>query len=103
MGRCSGRCHCLRRPLQPLMAAVGMALIGLGRRWPIPTAGDALKIGASWLALTVAFEFGFWRAVAKQSWQQLLADYNLAEGRTWPLVLAWIAFGPSVVRELQAA
>jgi hypothetical protein len=75
----------------------------LERRWPIPTTGGALAIGAWWIALTVAFEFGFGRAVAKQSWQELLADYNLADGRTWPLVLAWIAFGPAVVRELRGA
>jgi hypothetical protein len=74
----------------------------LQRRWPIPTSGEALRIGGSWLAMTVAFEFGFGRAVAKESWQELLDDYNLAEGRTWPLVLAWIALGPAVVRELQA-
>lgn len=73
----------------------------LERRWPIPTTGEALTIGAWWFALTVAFEFGFGRAVAKQSWQELFADYNLADGRTWPLVLACIAFGPAVVRELQ--
>jgi hypothetical protein len=75
----------------------------LERRWPIPTTGEALTIGAWWFALTVAFEFGFGRAVAKQSWEELFADYNLADGRTWPLVLAWIAFGPAVVRELQGA
>ena len=73
----------------------------LQRRWPIPTTGDALTIGASWLALTVAFEFGFGRAVARRPWRELLADYNLAEGRTWPLVLAWIALGPAVVRKVQ--
>ena len=73
----------------------------LQRRWPIPTSRDALKIGAAWLAMTVAFEFGFGRAVAKQSWEELFADYNVAEGRTWPLVLAWIALGPAVVREVQ--
>jgi len=75
----------------------------LQRRWPIPTTRGALTIGAWWVGLTVAFEFGFGRAVAKQSWQELLADYNLAEGRTWPLVLAWVAFGPAVIRELQGA
>ena len=35
-----------------------------------------------WLGLTLAFEFGFGRLVAKQSWEQLLADYNVAAGRT---------------------
>ena len=73
----------------------------LQRRWPIPTSRDALKIGGAWLAMTIAFEFGFGRAVAKQSWDDLLADYNLAEGRTWPLVLAWITVGPAVIRAVQ--
>ncbi|MDX6675527.1 MAG: hypothetical protein QOH11_2945 [Solirubrobacteraceae bacterium] len=88
-------------------AATGIAAFAgyfsvLQRKWPIPTTGEALTIGASWLAMTVAFEFGFGRAVAKKPWQELLADYNLAEGRTWPLVLVWIALGPAVVREVQA-
>jgi hypothetical protein len=51
-----------------------------------------------WLGLTLAFEFGFGRLVAKQSWEQLLADYNVAAGRTWPLVLAWLATGPELTR-----
>lgn len=70
----------------------------LQRRWPIRDRAEALQIGGSWLALTVAFEFTLGRRVAKLSWQQLLADYNLAAGRTWPLVLIWLALGPEVVR-----
>ena len=91
-------------------AASGATAIGafagyfslLQRRWPIPSTRDALRIGAAWLGMTVAFEFGFGRAVAKQSWEELLADYNLADGRTWPVVLAWITLGPAVVRQVQA-
>jgi hypothetical protein len=70
----------------------------LQRRWPIPSTRGALAIGAGWLSLTVAFEFGFGRLVAKQSWDELLADYDVAAGRTWPFVLAWIALGPAFVR-----
>jgi hypothetical protein len=72
----------------------------LERRWPIPTTREALTIGGAWLGLTVAFEFGFGRAVAKLSWDELLADYDLRKGRTWPLVLAWIAAGPALTRSL---
>ena len=82
--------------------AFGGYFSALERRWPIATTPEALRIGGSWLAMTVAFEFGFGRTVAKQSWHELLDDYNLAEGRTWPLVLAWIALGPAAVRELHA-
>jgi hypothetical protein len=73
----------------------------LQRRWPIPSARDALRIGLAWLVLTVGFEFGFGRLVAKQSWDELLADYDLPHGRTWPLVLAWIAAGPAVTRAVE--
>ena len=59
----------------------------LQRRWPLRDRGEALSVGAAWAALTVAFEFGFGRLVAKQSWDRLLADYDISQGRTWPLVL----------------
>ena len=73
---------------------------GLERRWPIPSRRSALGIGATWLLLTVAFEFGFGHYVAKKSWPELLRDYDLSEGRVWGLVLAWLAFCPLAVREL---
>jgi hypothetical protein len=70
----------------------------LARRWPLSSTREALEVGAAWLALTVAFEFGFGRGVAHTSWSELLADYDLRKGRLWPLVLAWIALGPAIVR-----
>jgi len=70
----------------------------LARRAPLPSTRDALAVGGGWLALTMAFEFAFGRGVAHQSWRALLADYDLRAGRLWPLVLAWIAVGPAVVR-----
>ena len=80
------------------VAAFAAYFAALQRRRPIATPAEARAIGGMWLALTVAFEFGFGRAVAKQSWDELLADYDLAHGRIWPLVLAWIAAGPAVTR-----
>jgi len=70
----------------------------LARRWPLPSTRQALEVGTAWLALTVAFEFGFGHYVAHTSWRELLADYNLRKGRLWPLVLAWITLGPALVR-----
>jgi hypothetical protein len=71
--------------------------MALQRRWPLRTHSEAVRVGTAWVALTVAFEFSFGRLVARQSWEELLRDYDLAHGRTWPLVLAWIAAGPAVV------
>jgi hypothetical protein len=73
----------------------------LHRRWPISGGAEALRIGGVWLTLTVTFEFTFGRLVAKKSWRELAGEYNLAEGRAWPVVLAWLATGPAVVNRLQ--
>ena len=66
----------------------------LSRFWPIGSAKEARVIGACWLLMTVAFEFGFGHYVAGHSWSRLFADYNLADGRVWSLFLAWIAVLP---------
>jgi hypothetical protein len=72
----------------------------LERRWPLPTLRTALAIGAIWAVLTVLFEFGFGYCVDRKSWSELFANYNLADGNLWTLVLVWIAFGPAVIRAL---
>jgi hypothetical protein len=68
----------------------------LARLRPLTSTREALQVGAAWLALTIAFEFGFGRGVAHTSWDELLADYDVRKGRLWPLVLAWIALGPAL-------
>jgi hypothetical protein len=55
--------------------------------------GDAIAIGLAWLALTLAFEFGFGRARGKP-WSELLADYDVLKGRIWVLVLVTTAVAP---------
>ena len=84
------------------VAAFGAYFWALQRRWPIPTSAEARRIGATWVGLTVAFEFIFGRAVAKDSWEDLLAAYDVRKTRSWPLLLTWIGTGPSVVRALQS-
>ena len=54
---------------------------------------DAIAIGLAWLALTLAFEFGFGRARGK-AWAELLADYDVLKGRIWVLVLVTTAVAP---------
>lgn len=70
----------------------------LQRRRPLPDDRSAAEVGLLWLVLTVLFEFGFGRAVAREEWSELLADYDVRAGRIWPLFLAWLAVGPTVVR-----
>lgn len=84
-----------------LIAALVPYVRAVDRRWPTPTAGGAAVIGMSWTAMTVAFEFGFGHYVARQSWETLLADYDLRRGRLWPLVLVAIAAAPPTAREVR--
>ncbi len=54
---------------------------------------ELLAVGLVWVALTLVFEFGFGRASGR-SWPELLADYDIARGRLWPLVLAATLLSP---------
>lgn len=68
----------------------------LARRWPLESRRAAWFVGIGWLALTVAFEFGFGRYLAGHSWQRLAADYDLTAGRVWPLFLVWLCILPAI-------
>jgi hypothetical protein len=70
----------------------------LNQRWPLGDRRDSLRVGCVWLALTVCFECVLGRLLARKSWREIGAEYDLAKGRLWPLVLAWIALGPEVMR-----
>jgi hypothetical protein len=55
------------------------------RRLGAPKTVDLLGVGVVWLVLTLAFEFGM-GLVAGRSWETMLADYDILEGRLWPLI-----------------
>lgn len=66
--------------------------------WVRPqSAGAALALGGMWLLLTLTFEFGFGHFVAHKPWGVLLADYNIAAGRIWVLVLLATFLAPPLV------
>lgn len=71
------------------------------RVWKPESAGQAWSIGLMWLGLTVAFEFVFGHYVAGHSWNRLLHDYNLLEGRVWVFVLIWVTMAPIVFYQFQ--
>lgn len=83
-----------------LCALLGGYFALLQQRRPLGTRREALEVGAAWAVLTAAFDFGLGRYVDHKSWHELLRDYDLPSGQLWPLVLAWIAVGPLVAREL---
>ncbi|MBA3948992.1 MAG: hypothetical protein H0X44_03500 [Acidobacteria bacterium] len=55
---------------------------------------DAWRIGALWLALTVAFEFLAGHYLFRVPWHRILADYNILNGRIWIVVLIVTLLAP---------
>lgn len=66
----------------------------LVRTWTPESPGQAWLIGLVWLAMTLAFEFGFGHFIAGKPWSELLKDYDIIAGRVWVLIPAWIAVAP---------
>lgn len=55
---------------------------------------EALAVGALWVALTLAFEFGVGHYGFGKPWPELLADYDLSRGRIWITVLVVTLLAP---------
>jgi len=85
-----------------LLLALGVYVTWMQRRRPVPTARQAWAIGASWVALTLAFEFGWGRLVEGLAWTTMLADYDITAGRIWVLVPIGILVAPAIVRRWSA-
>lgn len=51
-------------------------------------------IGVLWLAMTLAFEFGFGRLVERRSWESLFEAYTFKDGNLWLLVLLVTLISP---------
>ena len=69
--------------------------------WIPTSASQTVVIGLVWLLLTIIFEFLFGHYVAGHSWEKLLDDYNILQGRVWVLVLIWISIAPYIIYQLQ--
>jgi len=82
---------------------VGQRFVHLQRTHPIRRTSTALAVGASWVALTVALDYALDRYVAHKSWDEMVRDYDVREGRIWPLALVFMLIGPELVRHLAPA
>jgi len=79
-----------------LLCAIIILLTMLLIRWIGPRSRrDVLLIGALWVSMTVAFEFLAGHYLFGHPWSRLLADYNFAAGRIWPLVLVATFIAPA--------
>lgn len=83
-----------------MIVLLGIYVWVLFKRWLPESSNQAIIIGLVWLFLTVIFEFLFGYYVAGHSWEKLLRDYNMFQGRIWVLVLIWITIAPYLVYRL---
>jgi hypothetical protein len=65
------------------------------------SAAQWLAVGALWLAMTLAFEFGFGRFVQHKAWAEILEAYTFRGGNLWPLVLAMVLISPWLAAKLR--
>lgn len=89
-----------------LSTLVGIILFGaiiwrMTRLWPLRSSRQAWTVGAVWVGMTICFEFLFGHYVMGNSWQRLLHDYNILEGRLWLVVLIWTLTAPYLFTRLR--
>ena len=77
---------------------VGMIIFGLIYGYVGQLAGATqvflVKLVLCWTMATITFEFLFGHYVMVMAWDSLWADYNVFQGRLWPLVLIVTLLGP---------
>ena len=78
------------------------AVIVAAMRWLRPTSRQAAAVGLFWVVLTLLFEIGVFHYLLGVPWNRVLADYNVAAGRLWPLVLLTQLICPWAVVRLAA-
>jgi hypothetical protein len=78
-----------------LLCVFIVAIAALAVRWiGANAAGPLFAAGGLWLAMTVAFEFLAGHYLFGNSWERLLANYDILAGRIWVLVLVTTFFAP---------
>ena len=84
-----------------LIVLIGIYLWILFKLWMPVSIKQTICISLVWFSLTIIFEFLFGHFVAGHSWDKLLQDYNILQGRVWILVLIWISIAPYIIYQIQ--
>ena len=78
-----------------ILSAIIVAVAWAAIVWLHPhSANEALLIGDEWVLLTIAFEFLAGYYLFGTPWQTLLAQYDVAQGQPWELVLVTMLVAP---------
>ena len=79
-----------------MLSAIVLAAAWISVTWiSAEPARDAWRIGAIWLAMTLAFETLAGHYLFRVPWSRIAEDYNLLQGRIWVLVLIVTLVAPA--------
>jgi len=84
-----------------MIVLLGIYIWILFKIWPPISANQTIIVGLTWLLLTIIFEFLFGHYIAGHTWEKLLLDFNLFQGRVWIFVLVWISIAPYIMYQIQ--
>jgi hypothetical protein len=91
-----------------ILSPILLALLVAGAAWiAVPwirpgTGREAWLVGVLWLVLTLAFEFLAGHYLFGNSWERLLAEYDVARGRLWILVPITTLVAPALVHTVRS-
>lgn len=84
-----------------LIALLANYIVQIFPRLQIHNMAEAIRAGATWMMLTFAFETLLGYFVSGLTWQQIFSEYDLTQGRLWPLALVALAVIPVVIFQRQ--
>jgi multidrug transporter EmrE-like cation transporter len=61
---------------------------------------ETFLMGSIWVVMTISFEFLAGHYVFGNSWEKLIADYNILKGRIWSLILITTFISPYLTNKL---
>lgn len=71
------------------------------RKHPLENYTQCVIVGLMWMTMTAAWEFIFGHYAMGHSWEKLLYDYNLREGRIWVFIVIWMGWVTAFVRWME--
>ena len=83
-----------------IIAFLILSYFMLRRHISFATTTQLFLIGLSWFIITIIFEFSFGHFVDGNTWQSLINDYNIFQGRLWILFLINEIFTPCFVKKI---
>lgn len=74
-----------------IILLIAFACIG----WiPVHDTRTQLRVGATWVVLTIGYELALGRFALDRSWGEIASDFNVFRGRLLPLGLLFLFFSP---------